>query len=53
MDCMLCGYLKHGCGSKLRLDGNKPGDKTERGLQELLLIGQSYNNELCLPTAVM
>lgn len=35
------GYVTCGCGSKQRLDVHKPGDKIERGLHELLIIGQA------------
>lgn len=38
------GYVNRnfmrGCVSKQRRETNKPGDKTARGLQELLSIGQ-------------
>ena len=34
------GYITHGCGSKLRQEVNKPGDKMERGHQDLLSIAQ-------------
>lgn len=34
------GYVTCGCGRKWKLEVNKQGDNTERGLQELLSIGQ-------------